>query len=100
MARGPGILAGVAFHDDGARHHVLGHAGADRARHTDRRLLVHAAAIVAGGALHGHVERRVEAHRDGVAALGFTTSHGSFGAVPESACSAAFRPRRPSASMS
>jgi hypothetical protein len=31
----PGILAGVALHDDGARHHVLGHARPGGARHPD-----------------------------------------------------------------
>ena len=30
-AGGAGVLAGVAFDDDVARHHVLGHAGAGRA---------------------------------------------------------------------
>jgi hypothetical protein len=70
MARGAGILARVAFHDHGAGHHVLGHARPDRPRHTDRRLLVHAAAVVTGGAPHGDVDRRVEANGDGVAALG------------------------------
>ena len=45
---GAGILTGITLNDDGARHHVLGNARADRSLDKDIRLLVHAAAIIAG----------------------------------------------------
>ena len=69
-AGGAGVLAGVAFDDDLARHHVLGGAGSGGAVHDDGRLLVHAGAVIADGPLDLDVERRIDADGDGVLALG------------------------------
>jgi len=55
------VLAGVALDGHLARHHILGNAGTGRAVHGDRRLLVHARAIVANAALHIEVDGGVDA---------------------------------------
>src|SRR6056297_4172528 len=54
------VLRGVAVDHDGARHHVLGDARPDRAPDIDPRLLVHARAVVPGGAPDGNLDGRVE----------------------------------------
>ena len=51
VGRGAGRRARVALDDDGARHHVLGHADARVAVHADPRELVHPGAVVARVAL-------------------------------------------------
>src|SRR3712207_4929816 len=63
-------LAGVALDPDGPRHDVLGEADAAVAAHADRRVLVHARAVVADVPLDQDLDRRVESGGDRVAAAG------------------------------
>ena len=65
-----GILAGIAVDDDRARHHVLGHARPGRALDADRRLLVHARAVIAGRPAHRDVHRRIHPGGNRMGALG------------------------------
>jgi hypothetical protein len=61
-------LRGVALHMDLARHHVLGDALTGMAVHHDRRLLVHAGAVVAD--IAGDLDQNgdVDAHGHGMLA--------------------------------
>ncbi|MPM07837.1 hypothetical protein SDC9_54146 [bioreactor metagenome] len=69
MAGGARVLARVALDDDGARHHVLGHARAGRAGHMHGGLLVHPRTVIARRALHRDLDRRIEADGHGMRAL-------------------------------
>src|SRR5436190_1633372 len=60
-AGGPGILAGVAFDHDLARHHVLADAGSGRTVHGDGGTIIHAAAVIADAAAHIDADRLVDA---------------------------------------
>jgi hypothetical protein len=68
MARGARVLAGIALDHHRAAHHVLGHAGANGAFDMHGGLGIHARAVIAGGAVHRHLDGRVEPHGNGVAA--------------------------------
>ena len=70
MAGGTGVLAGVAFDDDGAAHHVFGHTRSGRAFDMDRRLFVHTGAVVARGAVDRHFDRGIKTTGDRMRAFG------------------------------
>ena len=74
-AEAPAAVEAKPFDANGARHHVLAHAGPGVAVHGDVGVHVHAAGVVAGVAVDLDVERRVEPGGDGVRAVGIEDLH-------------------------
>src|SRR5262249_55396310 len=79
--RGARRLTAAAVDDHRAGHHVLGHANATVAVHADRRLLVHAGAVVTDVTVDLDLVGRVEPDRDGVPSARVAHDHPTAGAV-------------------